>query len=87
MKDDLPAVPTEPIDKCIYTVRGQRVMLDADLAEVYGVLTRNLNKAVKRNADRFPPDFVFQLTRQEVADLKFQIGTSSLQHGGRRKPA
>lgn len=86
MRDDLPAAPTEHIEECIYTVRGQRVMLDADLAEVYGVLTRNLNKAVKRNADRFPDDFVFQLTAQEVANLKFQIGTSSLQHGGRRKP-
>jgi phage regulator Rha-like protein len=61
-------------------------MLDSDLAAVYGVLTRNLNKAVKRNAARFPDDFVFQLTPQEVANLKFQFGTSSLGHGGRRKP-
>ena len=86
MKDDLPSLPMERIEECIYTVRGQRVMLDADLAAVYGVMTKNLNKAVKRNADRFPNDFAFLLTRQEVANLKFQIGTSSLQHGGRRKP-
>jgi len=77
---------TKPIEERIYTVRGQRVMLDSDLAEVYGVLTKNLNKAVKRNGDRFPDDFVFLLTRQEVADLKFQVGTSSSEHGGRRKP-
>jgi hypothetical protein len=76
----------ERIEERIFTVRGQRVMLDADLAAVYGVLTRNLNKAVKRNRDRFPDDFVFLLTRQEVANLKFQFGTSSLEHGGRRKP-
>lgn len=62
-------------------------MLDADLAGVYGVMTRNLNKAVKRNRDRFPEDFAFQLTPEETANLKFQIGTSSPQHGGRRKPA
>ena len=55
------------------------------MAAVYGVATRDLNKAVKRNHDRFPADFAFQLTRQEVANLKFQIGTSSSQHGGRRK--
>ena len=79
MKDDLPAVPTKHIEECIYTVRGQRVMLDADLAAVYGVMTKNLNKAVKRNADRFPDDFAFLLTRQEVANLKFQFGTSSFQ--------
>ena len=64
---------TQPIENIIFTVRGERIILDADLAKVYGVLTRNLNKAVKRNADRFPDDFVFQLTRQDVADLMFQI--------------
>src|SRR5207249_11556072 len=68
-------------------IRGQKVMLNADLAAVYGVLTRNLNKAVKRNRDRFPDDFAFQLTPQETAQLKFQNGTLSARHGGRRKPA
>ena len=84
MTDDVPAVTMKRIEECIYTVRGQRVMLDSDLAAVYGVTTKNLNKAVKRNADRFPDDFVFLLTRQEVANLRFQIGTSSSASGGRR---
>ena len=83
---DLP-VPGENLDRLIYEIRGQKVMLDADLAAVYGVMTRNLNKAVKRNRDRFPEDFAFQLTPQETAHLKFQNGTSSARHGGRRKPA
>lgn len=77
----------EPIENVIFTVRGQRVMLDSDLAVVYGVTTFNLNKAVRRNADRFPDDFAFQITAQAVANLKFQIGISSSGHGGRRKPA
>jgi hypothetical protein len=59
-------------------------MFDSDLAELYGVATKNLNKAVRRNAGRFPPDFMFQLTVQEVTNLRFQIGTSSLTHGGSR---
>jgi phage regulator Rha-like protein len=86
VKNQLPATQMERLGERIFTVRGQRVMLDSDLAAVYGVLTRNLNKAVKRNRDRFTDDFAFLLTRQEVANLKFQIGTSSLEHGGRRKP-
>jgi hypothetical protein len=81
---DLPT-PVENLDRLIYEIRGQKVMLDRDLAVVYGVATRDLNKAVKRNRDRFPADFAFQLTPQEVASLKFQTGTSSSQHGGRRK--
>ena len=59
-------------------------MLDFHLAALYGVETKNLNKAVKRNFDRFPADFMFQLEVQEVENLRFQIGTSSLGHGGRR---
>jgi hypothetical protein len=77
---------TKPIENVIFTVRGEKVILDRDLAATYGVETKELNRAVKRNADRFPADFAFQLTRQEVTNLKCQIGTSSLQHGGRRKP-
>ena len=80
---DLP-VPSENLDRLIYEIRGQKVMLDSDLAAVYGVTTGNLNKAAKRNRDRFPEDFAFQLTRQELASLRFQIGTSSSRHGGRR---
>src|ERR1035437_1024513 len=59
-------------------------MLDADLAALYGVTTGNLNKAVKRNLDRFPPDFMFQLTSDEAENLRFQIGISSSDFGGRR---
>jgi phage regulator Rha-like protein len=59
-------------------------MIDSDLAELYGVTTKNLNKAVRRNVARFPPDFMFQLSNQEVANLRFQFGTSSLAHGGSR---
>ena len=67
-------------------VRGERVMLDADLARLYGVETGDLNRAVKRNAGRFPDDFMLVLDKQEVANLKCQIGISSLGWGGRRKP-
>jgi phage regulator Rha-like protein len=76
MKESLPARRTDRIEECIYTVRGQRVMLDADLAAVYGVSTKRLNEQVKRNQDRFPEDFAFQLTPQEVAALRSQIATS-----------
>ena len=69
------------IQSKIYEIRGQRVMLDRDLAELYGVTTGNLNKAVKRNIERFPERFMFQLTEQEF--LIFQNGTSSW--GGTRK--
>ena len=75
------------IQNKIYEIRGQRVMLDRDLAELYQVSTSNLNKAVKRNIKRFPPDFMFQLTKEEFDklrnDLIFQNGTSSW--GGTRK--
>ena len=77
----------EPIRSKIYEIRGQRVMLDRDLAELYGVTTGNLNKAVKRNIRRFPPDFMFQLTKEEFYELNrnliFQNGISSW--GGTRK--
>lgn len=72
------------IQDLIYTVRGQKVMLDSDLAQLYGVLTKNLNKAVKRNIERFPQDFMFQLTKEEYQNLRFQNGTSKSAHGGRR---
>jgi len=68
---------TVDITTLIMTVRGKRVILDADLARIYGVPTRRLNEQVRRNTDRFPPDFAFVLTEQEVADLKSQIATSS----------
>ena len=79
-------IPVQRIEHSIFLVRGHRVLLDFHLAALYGVETKNLNKAVKRNLDRFPSDFMFQLTPEELEILKFQIGTSSYTHGGRRKP-
>jgi len=72
------------IEKMIYLIREQKVMLDMDLAELYQVETKKLNQTVKRNIKRFPFDFMFQLSNQEFKNLKSQIVTSSL-HGGRRK--
>jgi hypothetical protein len=72
------------IENMIYVVRGQKVMLDSDLAELYGVLTKNLNKAVKRNIERFPEDLMLQLTIEEFELLKSQNGTSKENYGGRR---
>lgn len=74
----------EEIEDKIYVVRGQRVMLDSDLAEIYQVETKLLNRAVKRNLNRFPPDFIFQLNDEESASLRRQIGTSNNGRGGRR---
>jgi len=71
----------EPIRSKIYEIRGQRVMLDRDLAALYGVTTGNLNKAVKRNIRRFPPDFMFQLTKEEGDSLRFQIGILEVGRG------
>jgi hypothetical protein len=75
----------EVIEEKIFLIRGDKVMLDADLARLYGVETKVLIQAVKRNIDRFPPDFMFQLTNQELANLRSQFVTSS-QWGGRRYP-
>ena len=69
--------PKKPIESLIMNVRNQKVILDADLAELYGVPTKRLNEQVKRNADRFPTDFMFQLTAAEWSNLKLQIATSS----------
>ena len=63
------------IEEAIFLIRGQKVMLDRDLATLYGVTTKELNKAVKRNLDRFPDDFMFQLTEEEAHRSRFQIGT------------
>ena len=68
----------------ISIIRGQRVMLDADLADVYGVSTKALNQAIKRNQQRFPPDFAFRLSPDEFAHLRSQIETSRSKWGGRR---
>jgi hypothetical protein len=77
------ALPDEIITSKIYLIRDRKVMLDEDLAELYGVTTGNLNKAVSRNIARFPEDFMFQVTKEEFDNLIFQFGTSSW--GGRRK--
>jgi hypothetical protein len=79
------AVPVERIEKAILVVRGQKVLLDSSLAELYGVTTFNLNKAVKRNQKRFPEDFMFRLSKEENERLRFQIGISKPEgRGGRR---
>ena len=91
---------TDQLGRLIYEIRGERVMLDSHLASIYGVETKALNRAVKRNRDRFPKDFMFQLSEDEWKNLRYQIGTSSsgrehqslryqigtssLGHGGRR---
>lgn len=77
-------VPVEHIASIIFTLRGQRLILDADLARLYGVTTKRLNEQVKRNAARFPEDFMFQLTLAEVENLRSQNATSSSGYGGRR---
>ena len=77
-------IPIERIAAQIYLLRGQKVMLDFDLADLYGVPTKALNQAVTRNSERFPEDFMFQLSKEEFEYLKSQIVTSSW--GGRRYP-
>ncbi|PJC47013.1 MAG: DNA-binding protein [Candidatus Omnitrophica bacterium CG_4_9_14_0_2_um_filter_42_8] len=81
MQDKL--VLEEVIEPKIFMIRGHKVMLDKDLAGLYGVKTRDLNKAVTRNLDRFPEDFMFQLSKEELNNLKFHFGTS--RWGGTRK--
>ena len=75
-------IPGERIARAILLIRGQKVMLDADLAALYGVETKTLNRAVRRNEGRFPGDFMFKLTRDEIEILRCQFGTS--RWGGRR---
>src|SRR5258708_35337251 len=77
-------VPVGLIERRIYLIRGHKVMLDADLAELYQVTTGNLNLAVRRNSDRFPEDFMFQLAQEEFDNLRLQFATSSSGYGGRR---
>jgi hypothetical protein len=78
-------IPAERVEKRILSIRGQNVMLDGDLSELYEVETKTLNRAVRRNASRFPEDFMFQLTKEEYENLRLQFGTSS-SWGGRRYP-
>jgi len=78
-------VPIERIENCIYIIRGQKVMLDRDLASLYDVETKALNRAVDRNKARFPEDFSFYLSSEEWKILKCQIGTSKNGSGGKQK--
>jgi hypothetical protein len=78
-------LPLEKIERAIFWMRGHKVILDSDLAALYGVETRRLNEQVRRNGERFPADFAFQLNAREAADLRSQIATSSSGWGGRRK--
>ncbi|WP_304066712.1 ORF6N domain-containing protein [Pedobacter glucosidilyticus] len=77
-------LPDEMVMNQIYVIRGQKVMLDKDLAVLYGVETKTLNQAVKRNMDRFPEDFMFELSKEEFELLRSQIVTSKDGRGGRR---
>ena len=78
------SINSQVVHPKVFVIRGQKVMLDKDLAELYGIRTRNLNQAVTRNLDRFPLDFMFPLTIDEFQSLMSQIGTSN--RGGTRKP-
>lgn len=82
--ENKPAIVSQEIRNLIYTIRDKQVMLDSDLATLYYVETKILNKAVKRNIERFPEKFCFQLTDEETDFLRFQIGTSNVGRGGRR---
>lgn len=77
-------VPSQSIESTILLIRGHRVMLDADIARLYAVTTKRLNEQVKRNRDRFPADFMFQLTLDETKSLRSQSATSNQSRGGRR---
>jgi hypothetical protein len=82
----IPTVSEETIVEKIYIIRGQKVMLDKDLAKMYGVETSYLNRGVKRNLTRFPEDFMFQLSKEEFENLIYQIGISSSWGGTRKLP-
>lgn len=82
MDEKVVLVPVGRIEAIVVVLRGDRVILDRDIASLYGVPTKVLLQATRRNLDRFPEDFMFQLTEEETSDLRYQIGTSSW--GGRR---
>lgn len=86
-KEEISIIDPGVIAQIIFIVRGQKVMLDSHLAELYQVEVKRLNEQVQRNKNRFPEDFCFKLTREETENLKSQIATSSLGHGGKRKPS
>jgi hypothetical protein len=83
MRQQLVKIPIERLEKAIFLVRGEKVMLDRDLAELYGVETRVLNQGVRRNLERFPSDFMFELTRDEIANISQFVTSSSLKFSKR----
>jgi len=86
-KKNLPVtLPAEAIISKIYVIRGKKVMIDRDLAELYDVETRVLNQAVRRNEKRFPEDFMFQMTKEEMQEWKSQIVISNSEKMGLKKP-
>ena len=87
MNENIELIEAEKIQNLIYTIRGKQVMLDSDVAMLYNYKTKRINEIVKRNQERFPEDFCFQLTDTEVENLRSQFATSSLDrvnYGGRR---
>ena len=86
MNDQTSLLQPERIEQAILLIRGQRVMLDRDLAALYGVETKNLNKAVRRNIERFPADFMFQLSTAEFSRLRSQLVISKGSGGRRHRP-
>jgi len=82
MKKELASI--QDIEELIHQVRGKKVILDSDLAQLYQVTTKRLNEQIKRNRDRFPEDFLFRLTQEEDDSLRSQIATSKVKQGGRR---
>jgi hypothetical protein len=86
MPTERSVIPAERIERAILLIRGHKVMLDSDLAALYGVETKSLVRAVKRNVERFPADFMFQLSPEEFEHLRYQFGTSNMARGrgGRR---
>ena len=82
--DRIPPLADGQVEQAILLIRGERVILDVDLARLYGVTTKRLNQQVRRNLERFPQDFMFQLSEEEYQNLRLQFATSSLGWGGRR---
>ena len=80
------SIPDEVIMSKIYLIRGRKVMLDRDLAELYGVETKQLKRAVRRNIKRFPEDFMFEMTKEELENWRYQFGTSNKERMGLRVP-
>jgi ORF6N domain len=82
---ELESIPVQDISRLLYPLREQRVILDGDLAQLYGVTTKRLNEQYRRNVERFPQDFAFQLTAEEWASLRSQIATLETSRGSHRK--